>query len=234
MSTITLALGSVSSDETCIRLETKEAMSDYRKTLSPNSISLLQILLNVKELSAVFDPLELAQWIPLLTLPISIEFHIHGVGSFTEIHTSLLLADLQATSERRQGPLRILTASRQSAPSKDTLSSNQLQQHLTTEPMLIVDEDELLADTTLGVPTLKPRSANADKDDCSGRMPCDNCTCGRAESAQSQSNMDKVTKSECGNCGKGDAFRCASCPYLGKPAFKAGEEHLVLDLVDDF
>ena len=41
--------------------------------------------------------------------------------------------------------------------------------------------------------------------------------------------------SSCGNCGKGDAFRCASCPHLGKPAFKENTEglQLVLDLTDD-
>jgi hypothetical protein len=29
------------------------------------------------------------------------------------------------------------------------------------------------------------------------------------------------------------SYLCGGCPYLGKPAFKAGEEHLVLQLADD-
>ena len=114
----------------------------------------------------------------------------------------------------------------------------------------MVDEDDLLAEEGAGgvlapPPAVDAAARAAAADDCGGRKACDDCTCGRAEqeameraagggAAVADENRPKqVPSSSCGNCSKGDAFRCAGCPYLGKPAFKPGEEHLVLDLADD-
>ncbi|SBT32104.1 hypothetical protein POVWA2_010570 [Plasmodium ovale wallikeri] len=62
---------------------------------------------------------------------------------------------------------------------------------------------------------------------------CDNCTCGRKKNdvnlekiSISGNEVEYVTEnvvSSCGNCYLGDAFRCASCPYKGLPAFQPGE-----------
>ncbi|XP_054856107.1 anamorsin [Eublepharis macularius] len=93
------------------------------------------------------------------------------------------------------------------------------------EDMDLLDSDELLDSEDLKKPD--PASLKAPSCKESGKKKaCKNCTCGLAEELEKEKENSQP-KSACGNCYLGDAFRCASCPYLGKPAFKPGEKILL-------
>ncbi|XP_060520268.1 anamorsin homolog [Cylas formicarius] len=91
----------------------------------------------------------------------------------------------------------------------------------------IIDADELLDEDDFK----KPEEFSLRVCGTTGkRKACKDCSCGLADELQTESQVGKVVetsnaqKSSCGNCYLGDAFRCASCPYLGMPAFKPGEK----------
>lgn len=92
----------------------------------------------------------------------------------------------------------------------------------------LVDEDELL-DDGITIPANAPCGEASTK-----RRACKDCTCGFAEEIEAESAANTLPKkSSCGNCYKGDAFRCASCPFLGKPAFEPNSNKVVLAGMDD-
>ncbi|XP_042336696.1 anamorsin [Sceloporus undulatus] len=102
-----------------------------------------------------------------------------------------------------------------------TLSANDMND----DDMDLLDSDELLDPEDLKKPD--PASLRAPSCKEAGkRKACKNCTCGLAEELE-QEKKNLQPKSACGNCYLGDAFRCASCPYRGMPAFKPGEKILL-------
>lgn len=92
----------------------------------------------------------------------------------------------------------------------------------------LLDSDALLDEDDLKKP--EPSSLKAPGcGDGAGKKKkaCKNCTCGLAEELEQDSKgkqKSDLPKSACGSCYLGDAFRCASCPYMGMPAFKPGEK----------
>jgi len=91
----------------------------------------------------------------------------------------------------------------------------------------LIDEDTLLDESDL----LKPDPKSLRVCGTTGkRKACKDCSCGLREELDSgKEPTTKSFSSSCGSCYLGDAFRCASCPYLGMPAFKPGQKVALSD-----
>ena len=91
-----------------------------------------------------------------------------------------------------------------------------------------MDDEELLCESELLTEEdTREKSSTTYEPDCSKRNKvCKNCICGRAEAENTSRSTDEsmrvssLSTGGCGNCSKGDAFRCSQCPYLGKPSWK--------------
>lgn len=233
--------------------------SNLSSTTIPSSSLVNTINLSISSLS-LYDPLSLSFLIPSLISngsgKVVIEYpKFESPTGASSVHPSMVLAGLTAQSEkivRKQNSdgesIEFVSITAVYKPVATTVGKVTLNLNDDQDDNEFIDEDDLLLNPVPGLNMPEERPAGV-KDDCDGRKPCDNCTCGRAEREAVTVNGDSATneekkeeqeqkqikdfKSSCGNCAKGDAFRCAGCPFLGKPAFKEGEEHLVLELEDD-
>lgn len=90
----------------------------------------------------------------------------------------------------------------------------------TIDPDMLIDSEDLK----------KPDAASLQVCATTGKKKaCKDCSCGldkilAGDTGDEQAPPAEQSKSSCGSCYLGDAFRCASCPYLGMPAFKPGEK----------
>ena len=101
-----------------------------------------------------------------------------------------------------------------------------------------VGEEELLTESDK-----KSKTAKAKLDCTTRRRACKNCVCGRAELEAKLISEGKELPDDdgppvggCGNCSKGDAFRCATCPFRGQAAWTSttGTDGAVqLNVADD-
>ncbi|CAL8262626.1 unnamed protein product [Merluccius merluccius] len=109
-----------------------------------------------------------------------------------------------------------------------TLSANDIND----DDVDLVDSDTLLDDDDLKKPDPASLRAPCGDGAAKKKKACRDCSCGLADELEQETKGVKKTadkpKSACGSCYLGDAFRCASCPYTGMPAFKPGEK-VVLD-----
>lgn len=167
---------------------------------------------------------------------VSLELMVAGLTGISALtaadDTVTITADKPKWSTGEAAPLKKRRA-RKTAEVEEAKRAWKLAAEEDDEGDDLADEDALLDGDVVEV---------TNGGDCSTRRrACKDCSCGRAESEASGVPVmtdEELAKSisSCGNCYKGDAFRCGSCPFLGKPAFKPGEGGAIkLDLsADDF
>lgn len=101
----------------------------------------------------------------------------------------------------------------------------------------LLEDDEILTEEEKKKPdTSASCGPAANGQEQKSKKPCANCTCGLADQEKNQtaeSDTAAAPKASCGSCYLGDAFRCASCPYRGMPAFKPGEKVTIDTTADD-
>ncbi|XP_055504736.1 anamorsin [Leucoraja erinacea] len=139
------------------------------------------------------------------------------VGSSSQLKLSFVKKNNQAPEKPQLDP---------NAAKAWTLSATDMND----DDVDFIDSDELLDENDLKKPDPASLRIMNCGDSKKKKRACKNCTCGLAEELVVKGPKDVKSvqvKSSCGSCYLGDAFRCASCPYMGMPAFKPGEQILL-------
>lgn len=107
---------------------------------------------------------------------------------------------------------------------------NLAEDDLADDDVELADEDDLLANEVdaVDIASVKEAACGVPKDgEKPKRKACKDCSCGLKEWEEENDSKEAKERavsappvSACGSCGLGDAFRCSTCPFLGKPAFK--------------
>jgi len=152
-------------------------------------------------------------------------------GGFTEMHTIEIAGDDLNVQWIATRPKFVLASASLNLSNKTTPKSDALRAwRLGGDDLIeddLVDEDDLLENEAMKVEV----ASTSVSDDCElgaggGRKACKDCTCGRAEE-DAQGEPSQPRSGGCGSCYLGDAFRCSTCPFLGKPAFKPERSDLL-------
>lgn len=161
----------------------------------------------------------------------------------SKLKTELVLTGfvVEAGKTVEQGYEQVFTASKAGYPTSGKLLKKQVKTGATEKKAawkLIandlatdyeLEDEEALLDGELETKLSEDKSSN----DCGPgegaekkKRACKNCSCGLKEMIEAEEKGEEATMqpsaSSCGNCAKGDAFRCSGCPYLGLPKFAAG------------
>ncbi|KAJ7638570.1 cytokine-induced anti-apoptosis inhibitor 1, Fe-S biogenesis-domain-containing protein [Roridomyces roridus] len=171
--------------------------------------------------------------------------HLHNLAASTSYHSELTLAGFTILST--DDTIALLTRKKTDPATKKALWA------LSAPGTPTIDAEALLtpADRARPIPTCEPVNANAPRrkracKNCScglreleeeelrnskvvvldGSQTGETVEVSQEEKARLIAAAKAAPKatSSCGSCFLGDAFRCASCPYLGLPAFKPGEK----------